>query len=818
MVKYLIIIFICIIGLSSVYSQDVTFYSPQYFEQPKNEYSALRFLENEDIIFKVCQKSSSKEIPITDAKGKLQCDTGIYTQEIDLISSEEPYCVIGQVKEINCDEAQLQIEYKANGESFSYERDLIKTKESNAIVSVLSKEYESISNPIELSYYLIVHNNIKGMDEDSEKVYDKLRDLRDNDDKCWPKNSCTIEATTEILHNLKVAGYSQDSRLLEDGEIYLNSNIITDSSQRGNVEVEFIIEDDSSTTCELYVDDELEQEKTFDESRNFSSESFYESFNISCDRNIDEIIIIIEDPISGDLNVTLKDKQEYDYAMEEHYCYGESSCSPISSLKALLTYENSLVYYSQVLEYVQALKKEEEDNQYYIYSSSNPIYSSIYLGVKNDKEVGNFVKFSQNNDGSWGSSSNSANKILRTYWGAKGLDFVEDSSEHITDAQNWMYFEEPLTGWSSLKENALAYLTIQKFIRPFLVLEYDQELNGTHMFTLYNPSIFTIKGVELEFDLELDDFVDYSKTIAQIDAKETVRINVTSKNNVLSKKGGEFKVYAVIDDKREELIVAPVVIKSKELLHISNTEYFYSVDFPSVDVNVENLGDIELECELRSSELNEKSKVTLKKGNNKITLKNSIFFSGNTTLDFVCNNGNNKDSYSYSKEIMLSLQEVTFDVVEYDEMQVIEDFSNEKIVIKSTSKTTQQIELSFENIFKGIVFFEERSFVLRPEDEVTIYFQKPELELLESLSSSNDSLIITSSLGYAKKYPFVYEFEESSSLSWLYSIIVIFFLALVGLVGYQWYQNKVQSKKQNGDAKEEGESEEEFDFEELELK
>lgn len=204
--SFLVISFLLMMSVSFVYSNEVTFYTPTYFTQSENEVDPLRFLEYEPLIFEVCPEPNV-EGEIQNISAQVMCSTN--EEEIDLNRYSSNGCYYGNIEEVSCESGELEIAYVQDSKQYFFSKELLRTKESSVVERILSENIDSIDDPLDLSYYLIVHNKIKGINSISDEVYNKIRDLRDNEEKCWSDNDCSIEETTQILYNLQVAGYDE---------------------------------------------------------------------------------------------------------------------------------------------------------------------------------------------------------------------------------------------------------------------------------------------------------------------------------------------------------------------------------------------------------------------------------------------------------------------------------------------------------------------------------------------------------------------------------------------------------------------------------
>lgn len=805
--RFLSVVFLFSITVMGItFSQEVTFYSPQYFSVSENNFDPIRHLDYEPVIFEIC----TEEGEIKDMKSELICQNSNTIEEITLSKFGNSNCYYGYVQETICRNSDLEISYSMNNDNRLYSRTLKETKESNVVDFVLSNDYEDIDDPVELSYYLIVHNKIKGFNDDSQLIYQKLRDMRDNEEKCWPNNDCDILDTSVILYNLKIAGYKENRRLIEDGRIYLDSDNTLLNGTIGRAEFDVNLSFNTNPTpaidCEIFVDGESEDNITLNDDDIYEiRENVEVSFNISCDDVIDNINISVVDDFGEDFSTELSSEREYNFMRNELFCYGDSnSCELTPTLYSLLTYEKDLSYYNELIKFIDIYKEEISSNQQYIEDRDDTLKSSLYFSLMEDENVANHIKFRQNNDGSWGGESRNDRRIYETYTSVRSLLESDNAKEYIEDGEEWMYFNEPVNGWGNVERNSQAYLTIERFIRPFLVFEdYHQVINSSKTFTLKNPSIFEIQDVKIEVDEDLEKYISYTKDLQDILPDESVEFDVTAEGIIPVDQKIMMKVTGVANGEREEFIEVPIIISSNESIIILTNSVEFSQANTNLIVEVENkIPDSKVSCDYTNSLNSQSGVLNLNNENsNKIStlsIENENLKIGNLKLNLECEYDGN--IISLSKNITINEKTPTFEVLDnFSDRVLIEDFNDFEISILSTFNENQDISVSFIGPFQGVVSLENELSTLRPRDRRILSFTHVEdEELLDTLTNSTGTIEIVSSLGYSKNINFEFRNNPQSPSFLVYIIAGVVFLVIVigGLIIYRF----IEMKKDNDSA------------------
>lgn len=328
--KYLLLSIIVLIFFPSIYADEITINSPNYFEQQDNELKTISTLNNELFSFEVCSQDGK------NFEAKYYCKNEDTQGNISLTHNSNNGCFYNNsnINQIPCDEFTLETTFTQNNREKVITRDFSKTQESNALDTVLNSPIDDLS-PVELSYYLVLHASIKGTEnQKAEDIYNSLKNSRNNNNKCWPEDECDIEQTGLILYNLKLAGYSQDSRILEDGKTYLESLHIPkekldfDEEEKDfeiAIEVVDDFQNDISCDYETNNNDENFDFENNDELKDLTVvENVEDNLEFNCDENIDIINYVLSEEIdieeednTDELSYEISDSQKEDFGRFE---------------------------------------------------------------------------------------------------------------------------------------------------------------------------------------------------------------------------------------------------------------------------------------------------------------------------------------------------------------------------------------------------------------------------------------------------------------------------------------------------------------------
>lgn len=1008
----MIIMILCFFQASFSFQEQLTIYHPSYFGEQNNIFESIHYLENEILSFEVCPNEK------VEISSKVICSSG---EEISIeLFENEDSCYYGNKNfdEISCNDFTLSTSYSANEKERTITRDFEQEKESKLLNHILEKNYNNLDS-LELSYYLLTLNKVQSqITQETVDAYEKLKNDRDNSEKCWPKNNCDLLTTAKILNNINLAEYPDDSRLIEDGKIFFESKILDNeeiefSSTATNVqtyEIEIKINHEFGSSEEIECDMNLdfgEEERTyiFDEDSDLEELRIYknaqENVDFSCDSDVDKLIVnTYEETISQDFssnedrinfqisNSDLNDFSEFNLEIEvKHnfapseeiqctleidgdeadYTFDEDSNSEDFIINEIVNEEfdfdcdnnidelyyiiyggdydtqeegdaNSIEYEisnldSDVFDFIlylsydfenedetlscqittddttrtQNYQEDDVENGKIIidkYSTSKSIgiscdkkideleyeildkfqrvqisdieeniasksisipddfskYSCIsknkncdfettlfssYLidsSSKNKVEMENFLKsytttdsndlrfiddsskrielsgkflyffkdpkiedslkFIQNNDGSWG-DKNTNEKIIETTWASMGLAQNTEESEYLEDARKWIYFNEPVNGWGSVEKDTLAYLTIEEQIKPYLKISTINQIDESIKVTIENPTIFSIKNIEIDFGDELNNKLAFKQTIEELNQNEKEEINITILGGVSGIESGTLTVRGYNNKKEIEFVTIPISLNAPFPFKLATNEVSVIEGdiYTKIPITAEAQSFSNI-CTITNPFENRNEQSTITQDTKEIQLSNILQKTGEYTLEINCKDDSGK---TFSKQETFTLTKIgkTFEV-DNENINLFNIKNDFPIAITNLADDKQTINVEIEGEYAKIIEATEASKILALNETREIYFSVLDYDLLSNLSQESSGKIILSSGDYKKEINLYLASEiiEETSFPWIWIIvgIIIVFLSLIVIRRYN--QMKLENDE-NGDGQHE---------------
>lgn len=908
-VNFLFLVILIVFSISNTYSVDdkFTITSPLYFGEQNNIYKDIHYLSDEYLSFEFCPVSEVLNLKFTINKVSENLDLKIYDKV-------KPSCFFTNynLEEVGTSDFDLVISYSQNNIEKKITRHFVKEKQSNLINYVLGKDYTSL-NLVDLSYYLIVLNDIENsQSRESLEVYEKLKTLRDNSQKCWPAGTCSVSDTSKILRNLKIAGYSLNSRILEDGKNYLEKNIITNNVESSSVDTisDFslkITHDFNSNeliSCNLTLDSTEKRTYNFDEDSSASElliqKNAAENINFECNDSIDTVLLSVYNPDNTilsnltytnkdsinydvlsagknefkfelefdydfnanekiDCNLTLDDGNEILYTFDEnddlylsnfaadkidfvcsgvlnevifklfdsfsneamkdtkenvnsyiynipdsfslYACIGINDiCNFYDTVNSIFVYGSTIKDFTLLDAYISYLIKEDDNGEYVNYINSI-LDSGVYLYYKSNSELVNYLKFKQNNDGSWGSGADNL-KILQSLWAVLGMQKYIANSEYVSDSEKWIYFNEPFNGWGSIETNSLAYLAIKEKIKPYLKINVKNEINGDNFFLIENPTIYNLRDLKLTFSPEINNYLSYVESLGDLNGDGSLKFNVSLDKNFFGKINGNL-ILSGVDGKqrRIDLIKMPINIIGSAPFNIIDDIYVVNPDMPEVKLKVENKSSsFSVVCSILNP-LDKKSfDVTITEKTKEIILNDLNLVQGkfNSTINCKLNDFEFTDIFSFEvqtkeKTFSLSTNNVTITSLEDFSFSITNDYSDKQVI-------------SFEVVGKDGNLFNvtEKSKIIAKNDTREIFFTILNPVFMEALGNiTSAQILITAENGYVKKIPIIVDLNAASESSgwgiWVWVIFGGIFLIVISLLVARYrYLHSEEYEEENG--------------------
>lgn len=802
---------------SSGFSADtLNIISPTYFGDQKIVYEEINYLENEILSFEFC----SPEEP-TNIEFNLVCNVGTDSE----LEVYENYAKAGcffsnfDMSKSNCDDFSLEIDYTAKNKEKKFKRTFKKQKQSKLINHVLNLDYD-VLNPVDLSYYLIVLNDIESSSsQTSINAYDKLKNDRNNNDKCWPKDRCDIYDTAKILRNLNFATYSGSSRLLDDGKNYLENSKIsnTNNPTTFTITVDNSFVEGEEVLCSLEVDSKDPVNYEFTKSLPSLTKYASSSVNFNCNETVENIELKLLAP-NGKIKdfIDKDDTSGISTTIEPFSCIGTSTCDFTATVNTLNAYGGTIESSALLTAYLKSLIISENDGEVQ-YLNTNNIFEDIgkYLYYSNNEGLKEYLKFKQNNVGSWGSDS-IYNIILQTSWAVLGLQKVTSETEYVKDGKKWIYFNEPDSGWGDIEKNTLAYMAIKEQIKPYLKFSSVNEIEGEKTLYVENPTTHDLKDIKVKFSSEINDYVSYTESLGDLEGEDQIEFNVLVNDDFYSQLTGKITITGVDGkNKRLTLIDLPVTLKGPSPIDLVGGNYSITDEVPIVYVRLDkNIPQFAVNCKFTNPFDGSAQDVDLTQNDHEIALHNSVLKEGNFELKLDCSY--EETLFNIFTELNIQVAKSTFNTVDELILTDVNDFS---FSINDTSGEKQTLTFIVDGHYTGLIEPAEKSKLLSKDDVRDLFWIVPNPIMLEAYgNASTGNIIIKSSSGYMKKIPVKLQLEisEDEGMSWWAIFLWLIFLAFICLVVYRYYEMKIHEEGGgggNGGNFDQGHSDDEYYFE-----
>lgn len=791
--KFVIFSILFIILIGNIYSADtLNIFSPSYFGEEKNIYEEINYLEEEFLSFQFCSEDK-----VDDVKFTLSCSGDSKVTEIDVnIDKRKDNCFYSnyEIETLTCDDFSLEITYNENNKEKKIKRNFKKQKQSMLINHILGLNYKLLG-PVDLSYYLAVLNDVGEVEGlQSMDAYEKLKNDRNNKDKCWTSSSCSIDSTSKILTNLKLANYELDSRLLEDGSIYLEKNMINNDKNPLKFKIE--VDESDNLLCELIIDDERPKEYELDNDSSVIEKYSSEKIVFTCNQTVEEIIFSLYN-LNGKIQYSqiYEDQASFSYDISPFACVGkDNDCDYTNTINTLIIYENDIQDNNLLENYIDSLVVEDDGE---IFLDTKNKYEDIgkYLYFKDNVNLLDYLKFHQNNDGSWGTGAYS-NRISETSWAIMGMQETNDKSseEYIKDAKRWIYYNEPLTGWGSVEKNSLAYLAIKEQLKPYVKISTENYVDGVTSFSLENPTIYKIRDIKVKFSDEIIDNMIYSENHGDLDGEEKIFFNVSISDDFYGHKTGEMIIKGIDGKNNEiELVKMPISIKGPTPFSLVSDNYTISDDMRDIVLGINN--NIEfysgVKCEYQNPFTNNKETIDISSKVNSIKITNPNLSEGNYNIEFNCNF--NENLFVVPVVIDVSVAEKSFEIG--SSIAEITSFSDFSLSLSSIIGKRQIISVEVLGDYNGVIIPSETEKVIAGNDVRDLFFSISNPTFLEALgNSSSGSILITSDSGYAKEIPIIYNvapITDNGSLKWIIGItsLILIFVVFIFIRYRQYKEN-----------------------------
>lgn len=558
-------------------------------------------------------------------------------------------------------------------------------------------------------------------------------------------------------------------------------------------------------TCNLITDGKTPRIYTFDKNSNLEvvGKKASNSISLSCDKNLKEINFQLYDIFSRvQVQSQTENVNSNSYTIpstfSKYSCIGKNNvCNFDDSLNALSIYGNTLNDASKIEEYIDSLIQENA-NQYYISTTNKYLDTGKYLSYKKNEKLVSFLKYSQNNDGSWGISSTDK---LTDFWAILGLRNSDGDSEYLKDGEKWIYYNEPINGWGSIEKDTTAYFAIKEKLKPYIIINPINEISQVASFEIQNPTIFNIKDLKITFSDSIAKYLKVTENLGQLDALTNINFNISTIKGFAGSKVGDIFIEG-LDGKNNklDLLKLPITIKGPTPFKVTLKNYFISTNQNDVIVPLTKNQDVfSTKCELTNPFTNLKHSYNITQNNLEIKLSNPQGKVGNFTTDLTCDFQGSK----FVKNLIINVKKTkeTFSFTQNSiSISSAEDFS---VSIHSTDKNKQTLTLKIEGDLSNTVIPTENSKIIAANDSRDIYFSISKPQLLNIYNNTlNSKLIVTSSSGYSKSIPLYVNLNQGSNNStkshfWLYFSIIMIVLLIFTIMLIRRYRQLQYEEDEN---------------------
>ncbi|MEM4267566.1 MAG: hypothetical protein QXK37_01915 [Candidatus Woesearchaeota archaeon] len=581
-----------------------------YLIRPESKYIDWNYVPSEyisveDLVYYACIEEQG--IPI---KTSVLCvDDNSFT-DINMYKFSDTYnCYIGayNLEEKHCRDVRVLLHYVKDGETFQREKKIKVNRLSSMLDYVAQTQYSDGGwrDAIETSGGIWVLSNYKDIyAEKLELAMQWLKLNRDNQRKCWPQEDCSTFTTAKIMAYLTLSGYPDTYRVIYDGVVFLEKeqNYFVDTDEWTLRVFPF---EPYNTSCIINYNRSYLNNESFWVMG--SSSATYtitpvenQKLDVVCDRNIRANLSTKE----GE-TVFIYEGDNMSYTMPDH-CWSKDqkwgACDVATTAFAVISNISQEKKDAALRYLVHELRNERSGEKYlgadanisntalFLYSGYN---SSVVTNLTNISDVISWLRYKQNNNGSWGNGS-TYKMIYPTAYSILGLMAAGFNRTHevIDDAEDWVVGEElafaeniesEYVGWNNTEMNALAFIVLKNNARPILksrpmIVIMDKE---SVPIEVYNPTTFPLTDVTYEFSDELKDVLDIEKKRTDISPYSYIRLNLIRKTAETGNIYGHLSIYNLGDETGR----IPIIVTSHPKIEISLVEKSLTVFGTTAKIN-----------------------------------------------------------------------------------------------------------------------------------------------------------------------------------------------------------------------------------------
>ncbi len=543
-----------------------------------NSYVPSEYISVDDLDFYTCIEE--KDIPV---KSTVICLDDNSFKDIPMTKwLDTGNCYIGtyNLDGKDCRKMVIQSVYTKDKETVTLRKEIKVNRISSILDLVARNQYsdggwrDAIATA---SGIWVLSNYPKIYADQIEKGLQWLKLNRNNDEKCWPDEDCSVTETAKILAYLTFAGVNDSYRVMHDGIVYLenNQNFYQDG-ETWNLTIKPF--ESGITDCIISYKNNLYNKDNFTLQEGkvaaykinpVPSQMLY----VICDQNFQANLTT---PDHDQVFIYEGDNLSY---TTPYNCWSRDQkwgkCDLSTTLLATMT-NISDKNKDLALEYLDSQLRSERSGEMYIGPDKNVTDAALYAYVRDNQNITSWLRYKQNNDGSWGNGT-SQDEIIPTGFNILGLmrSGFNRTSEVIRDAEAWVNEKElgfslnetsKYEAWNSTEKNAHAFIVLKNNARPAIksdpmLITIDKE---TTEVDIYNPTTFELDDISFEFS-------DNLKSHLTINPRDEIPSYSYVKQDITKKSGDTGTLYGYLYVKNHDVEIGkiPVMI----------------TDFPKIDIN-----------------------------------------------------------------------------------------------------------------------------------------------------------------------------------------------------------------------------------------
>jgi hypothetical protein len=348
---------------------------------------------------------------------------------------------------------------------------------------------ESTSNdPVKLATRAYAYS-LLGKTEEVNTIVEKLKILRNNNEKCWPSSACKLDTTSDVMYYLSRAGINRNNKVYNDGILWLQSRQATEDTANWYM----LVESEEASECRVYIDGSLLRlvNLTSDDEFNFSFDySLTQELEVNCTNDYCVTLYKNDGRFTRECN-------DYDELYElwlPSGCFFEpetTNCSTSASLKTLTLNGLDETTRSKGIDWIENHLIEGQIAGKRLNQTANILLNLYAYEITNHTSLKDWLLFSQSNEGSFGGDSLTTLEAIRVLGRNNENEWINDARKSILEGSTF-------GGWGNIILDSIAYdvfynnnsITIEPSIlvvnQDGLDFTLDGNLGEINSWSLYN--------------------------------------------------------------------------------------------------------------------------------------------------------------------------------------------------------------------------------------------------------------------------------------------------------------------------------------------